>query len=766
MHIHAALRSCVTFFLMLAAGLAFPAGAASEDASQAWKNPLHYKGKLDSPLVEVTPFVFQDKLYRLENWQKQWEFPGSPEGSRMTEDEVRIRDMASGEVVSVPFTGHGLGMALVNEGTVYVFSGNWGTEKKWNITEIEMVSSTDLVHWSTPVVVLRAEPQEKFFNVSVCKGETGFVLLVESNDPAWPAFTFKYFRSGDLLHWNRVPDALYGREKYVGGPALYFENKFYYTLYLQSLGEGRYETRVTRSKDLVHWQDAPDERPFVTFNPENAVHPLRPAGTREANASDAELCAWQGKTIVYYTGGDQQLAGDLQWAEFDGSPADLLERFYEEPALPVATAVQQRYQENQLGCFVHFGPASFIGGEDYLAAPEAGIFNPVDLDARQWVQAAKAIGAKHIILTAKHHNGFCLWPTETTDYSVKTAPWKNGGGDVVREFVDAARAGGISPGLYISSGDTHQGCKATPEARNVRKIIGDVDAYFPIFIQQLTEILTNYGPLEVVWFDGAYNPFDPDVLDAAGKPVGMKYAGQITETVKRLQPNAVIMGAAKSDIRWSGSEQGLAPYPLWNVIEPGQGEANWLPADAAGWYIPESNVHTRKSWFWSPDSDQTLKTLNQMMEIYHTSIGVGANLLVNLTPDNKGRLPDAEVKMLETFGEMLQRQFSRRLKPITENLEWEEGHTLRLEFDTPQEVGEVLFEEDLHHGQRVLAYQVEALDGNEWKVLCKGESIGRSRLERFQPVNTTALRLRVLEAHPLPHLRTFAAFGPVPAHTQ
>ena len=304
--------------------------AANGEEDSAWKNPLTYLGKLDSPLVEVTPFVFKDRFYLLENWQKQWEYPDETDGARTTEDEIRIRDVDADRIVSIPLVGHGLGMALVHDGRVYVFGGNWGTGKKWNIKKIEMVHSDDLVNWSDPVVVLEAEPQEKFFNVSVCRGDGRFIMLVESNDPAWPTFTFKYFASDDLLSWTIIPDALYGVDKYVGGPALYYEGGRYYTLYLEALGNRFYETRVTRSNDLVHWEDAPEARPFATFNPENPVHALRPADIRERNASDVELCYWNGKTRVYYTGGDQQYAGDLQHAEFEGTPQELLEAFYDD----------------------------------------------------------------------------------------------------------------------------------------------------------------------------------------------------------------------------------------------------------------------------------------------------------------------------------------------------------------------------------------------------------------------------------------------------
>lgn len=313
---------------LLGATLALGLGFALVTHAAEWSHPLKNWAKLESPLVEVTPFVFKDKLYLMESWQKQWENPDDADGSHFTKDEIRIRDMAADRIVSTPLIGHGLGMTFVWEDTVYVFAGNWGTEKKWNIRDILMTSSTDLINWTKPVNVLRSEDHEKYFNVSVCRGNDQFVMLVESNDPAWPAFTFKYFTSDDLLNWTPVPDALYGVDKYVGGPALYYEGGHYYTLYLQSLGKGHYETRITRSADLVHWQDAPDGRPFVTYQPENKIHPLRPADLREKNASDAEICYWNGKTLVYYTGGEQHYAGDLQYVDFEGTPQELLEYFF------------------------------------------------------------------------------------------------------------------------------------------------------------------------------------------------------------------------------------------------------------------------------------------------------------------------------------------------------------------------------------------------------------------------------------------------------
>jgi alpha-L-fucosidase len=185
--------------------------------------------------------------------------------------------------------------------------------------------------------VLEAEGAEQIFNVAVCRGSDRFVLLYETNDAKYPPFTFKYCESDDLVHWRRIPGALYGTDKYVGGPALYFEGGWYYTLYLEALPNTEYETRITRSRDLKSWQDAPPGRPFLTFDRSKKNLPLRPPELHETNASDPELCYFKGKTIVYFTGSDQLVAGDLQRAEFDGTPRELFEHFFQgvgEPPAP------------------------------------------------------------------------------------------------------------------------------------------------------------------------------------------------------------------------------------------------------------------------------------------------------------------------------------------------------------------------------------------------------------------------------------------------
>ncbi|MFA7472200.1 MAG: hypothetical protein WCY86_04800, partial [Spirosomataceae bacterium] len=286
------------------------------------------QGRLGSPVVEASPFVFDGRLYVLENNQRFWDVDGAKPGDYFHEDEVRIRDVAKNEIVSVALKNHAFGTVLSWNGTVYIFAGNYGEGKPWrNITEISMTSSTDLKTWTEPVTVLKASENEFFYNTAVCRGKDKFVLLYETNDPRWKPFTFRYMESNDLKVWKDIPGALYGTDKYVGGPALYYEGNYYYTLYLEAL-RGGYETRITRSKDLIHWEDAPEDRPFITFDPSIRNIPLLDPGVPESNASDVELCYYRGQTILYFTGSDQTTAGDLQWATYKGTPRQLFEHFF------------------------------------------------------------------------------------------------------------------------------------------------------------------------------------------------------------------------------------------------------------------------------------------------------------------------------------------------------------------------------------------------------------------------------------------------------
>lgn len=299
-----------------------------------WKNPIIKKGALLLPGSECTPFVFNEKLYRLENWPAcAAHYPKSCFGENYHDDKICIRDVETNTIIATPLRDHYFGIAFVHNNRCYVYAGRHSTEFPfWNIKEVSLTWSDNLVDWSEPETVLRSENGESIFNFGVCRDlHGGFVLLYETNDAQWPPFTFKYCRSDNLRDWRVVPGAVYGHDKYVGGPALYQEGDWFYTLYLESLGDHHYETRITRSRDLLHWEDAPAGRPFLSFDPDRDMDPVHYPGVRESNASDAECCYFNGKTIIYFNGGNQgeiSPGADLQVAEFDGTLRELFEYFF------------------------------------------------------------------------------------------------------------------------------------------------------------------------------------------------------------------------------------------------------------------------------------------------------------------------------------------------------------------------------------------------------------------------------------------------------
>ena len=296
----------------------------------AWRNPIVKKGAITGAEAEVTPFVFKNRLYRVENFKASADAPNQPVEYRFHEDGFRIRDVETGRVISIPLLNHYFATAYVWGDRVYVYAGDLGLDQPWwHIQNLALISSADLVSWTAPQTVVTAENGEHLFNTAVCHDGRRFVMLYETDDARWPKFTFKFCESDDLVHWRRLPDALYGTDKYVGGPALYVADGWFYCLYLKDLGNEHYETHITRSRDLVRWEDAPADRPFLTFDPQRATNPARYPHVRERNASDVELCEWQEKTVIYFNGGDQQRCGDVQMAEFAGRPAELFACFFE-----------------------------------------------------------------------------------------------------------------------------------------------------------------------------------------------------------------------------------------------------------------------------------------------------------------------------------------------------------------------------------------------------------------------------------------------------
>jgi alpha-L-fucosidase len=429
------------------------------------------------------------------------------------------------------------------------------------------------------------------------------------------------------------------------------------------------------------------------------------------------------------------------------------------------------FQEYQLGTFVHFGlPTYATNDTEYgmVSTYRPGIadknrFNPKELDAEQWVRTAKSFGARYLVFTAKHPDGFCLWPTQTTDYCVRNTPWKNGKGDVVREIADACRKHDMPFGIYCCPSDKIQNCFAKSQD-NTYKLTGDRDVYYRIYLQQLRELLTNYGEVIQVWFDGADDPFGPNVTDANGRKIGQdsSYERGIVSLVRTLQPKASIFRwkTARSDIHGVGNEDGRSPYPVWNVVRKGEGvKSEWLAADAQGWYAFEADMPTRSVWIWQPNTDAQLRSVERLMQAYYDSIGIGANLLLNITPDTRGLIPEAEVKRMAEFGAELKRRLGSPIAETSSTKGWTEPGTLELGFNRGTRISHVELQEDIAYGQHVFKYALDFRVNGKWKETATGESISRRHIHRFTPaVAADGVRLRILEADAVPVMRRMAAY--------
>lgn len=414
---------------------------------------------------------------------------------------------------------------------------------------------------------------------------------------------------------------------------------------------------------------------------------------------------------------------------------------------------QLDWQQLELTAFLHFGINTFTGREwgDGKESPE--LFNPVGLDAEQWVKTLKDAGFKLVILTAKHHDGFCLWPTKTTTHSVASSLWKNGKGDVVRELHDACNKYGMKMGVYLSPWDRNAEC------------YGDSPRYNDMFVAQLTELLTNYGKIDEVWFDGA----------CGEGPNGKKQEYDWTrfkELIHRLQPNAVtaIMG---DDIRWVGNERGQGRETEWSATAKTPGIYSYseeadkklgitamskdlggrdivAKADRLFWWPSEVDVSIRPGWFYH-ETEQP-KSLRELAEIYLTSVGRNSVLLLNIPPDREGLINKADCKRLAEFRKWVCDNFGNK---IPGNYD---AASSTLNLDSPSVVNTVLLGEDISKGQRVETFDVEALVDGTWKPVASGTTIGYKRILVFSDVNASALRLNVKSSRNKPVLKPIEAY--------
>ncbi len=448
------------------------------------------------------------------------------------------------------------------------------------------------------------------------------------------------------------------------------------------------------------------------------------------------------------------------------------------PFPPLPSRQQVKWQQGETNLFLHFGVNTFTGREWGDGREDPGIFNPAGLDARQWVRAAKAGGFKIVILTAKHHDGFCLWPSKYTDYSVRSSNWRGGKGDVVNELAQACREAGLGLGLYLSPWDRHE------------KSYGDSARYNEYYRNQLEELMTGYGPIAEVWFDGACGE-GPN-----GKRQEYDWAGY-RAVVRRYQPDALMFSDAGPDVRWIGNENGFAGDPCWSPIDPALVPYPGVPGKAiiqalqhgtpgtGTWRPGECDVSIRPGWFWRASEDSKVRSVENLVDLYFKSVGRNSLLLLNVPPDDQGLLCDTDVRRLAEFRAALNRIFKAdlalggkasagstrrggRFAPSRAfdgdwNSYWsaEDGITsswLEVDVGKPVQFNVSSLQEAITLGQRIESYHLEYWDGARWKVLATGTTVGYRKLDRFGTVTARRVRLVVDKALACPAIAAFSLY--------
>jgi alpha-L-fucosidase len=453
-----------------------------------------------------------------------------------------------------------------------------------------------------------------------------------------------------------------------------------------------------------------------------------------------------------------------------------------EPIGPVPSERQLAWHQMEYYMFVHFTVNTFTDREWGLGDEPETVFNPTVLDCRQWAKVAKDAGMKGIILTAKHHDGFCLWPSQYTDHSVKKSKWKKGTGDVVMELSNACTEYGLKLGIYLSPWDRNSVVYAKPE-------------YITYYRNQLRELLTSYGNIFEVWFDGANG--------------GEGYYGGARETrkidnrtyydwpdtrniVRELQPGAVMFSDAGPDVRWVGNESGLGSPTNWSLLKkddmyPGGDFASILGAgheDGNYWVPAEVDVSIRPGWFYHAKQDSQVKSPEKLMDLYYASVGRNCNLLLNVPPDRRGMLNEKDVKSLIGFRELRDKEFAdelargrkaeasttrgKKFLPSFANDDDPETYwaapddvksaSLTINLGAVTEVNRVLIQEYIRLGQRVKKYSVLALVNDNWTKVVEGTTIGYKVIRKFPVVKTSAIRIYIEDSKACPAISNIELF--------
>jgi alpha-L-fucosidase len=436
-----------------------------------------------------------------------------------------------------------------------------------------------------------------------------------------------------------------------------------------------------------------------------------------------------------------------------GASAALAQNFVDVKPTPQQVA----WQDMEMGAIIHFGTNTFLNREwgDGTAPPS--VFNPQHVDTDQWIEAAKSAGIRYVVLVAKHHDGFALYPTGQTDYSVKSSPWLDGKGDLVRMVSDSARSHGLRFGVYLSPWDRHD-----PRYK-------DPAAYDKYYLSMLEELASHYGELTEFWLDGAGS-------------AGRKYDfDTIIEHLRTYQPNALVFADVDlfkfGDIRWVGTESGKVDFENWNVVDRA-GYLRWRPVEA------DTPLHT-DHWFWHPDDVSTLKSVDELVKEYDQTVGRGAQLMLGLAPNTTGLLPAADVARLKEFGARIHQIYGNNLA-LSRNLSSEEAPAARdgdpntwwqapapgnnnappiltVHFAQPTTFDRTVTMERLNDGQHIAAYRIEVEVQGQWREVAHAQAIGHKKIDIFPAVTASAVRLTLLDTNGPAQIREFQVYnGGVP----
>jgi len=453
------------------------------------------------------------------------------------------------------------------------------------------------------------------------------------------------------------------------------------------------------------------------------------------------------------------------------------------PLLPIPSMNQLEWQRMEFYGFIHFSLNTYTDQSWGYGNEDLKLFNPQKLDAREWVKTAKDAGMKGIILTAKHHNGFALWPSKYTEYSIKNTPWKNGKGDLVKEVSDACKEYGLKFGVYLSPWDRNRADYGTKE-------------YITYFRNQLTELLTNYGPVFEVWFDGANGGSgyygganETRVIDKT-----TYYDWQNTyDLVRRLQPNAVIWndGGVRGDLRWVGTEAGFVGETNWSLLNR-TGDVSWnmlhfgLETGDA-WVAAEVNTSIRPEWFYHPAEDAKVKSVSTLVDTYYNSIGRNASLLLNFPIMPNGKIHQTDAENVIQMGEIIRNTFSNNLvknsKIAASNVRYNRSEfgvenlvdensssywstddgikeaSIEFHLLKPQQINRFLVQENIALGQRVKSFKLEAIIDNKWTEIVTGTTIGYKRILRFPSITVDKIRFVINDAKDSPTISNIGFYN-------